>query len=93
MGSRSVPSCDSNDKNRPEDDKYIVETCSLIITFSNRFDCADVHCLILLYDYKHIVVLPFKSAIYVIYIYIKKRRSGQFFLTRHLVHNTETETP
>ena len=28
--------CDSNDKNRPEDDKSIVETCSLIITLSNK---------------------------------------------------------
>ena len=24
-----IASCDSNDKNRPEDDKSIVETCSL----------------------------------------------------------------
>ena len=31
-----IASCDTIDKNRPEDDKSIVETCSLIITLSNK---------------------------------------------------------
>jgi len=43
MGSQSVHNILwLNWQNRPEDDKSIVETCSLIITLSNKVDCADV---------------------------------------------------
>ena len=42
-------SCDSIDKNRPEDDKSIAETCSLIITLSKKSGCTDLHYLILYY--------------------------------------------
>jgi len=52
MGSQSVHSILWHIwQKRPEDDKSIVETRSLIITLSNKVNCADVHYLILYYYY------------------------------------------